>query len=165
MRRSCRVGDGERDGPVAGLHGSRRVFRDCRYHAIDRLFLIGYIPSVEWEVEYTDEFEEWWNRLTEAEQEELASKVNLLMKYGPALKRPHSDVITTSRHANMKELRATVDDRRLRVLYAFDPRRKALLLIGGDKVGDAKWYDRMVPQADDLFNEHLKALEREHGNG
>ena len=72
--------------------------------------------------------------------------------------RPHSDTIVSSRHSNMKELRGKVDERQLRVLYAFDPRRTAILLIGGDKTGDPKWYERFVPIADDLFDRHLKDI-------
>jgi hypothetical protein len=79
--------------------------------------------------------------LSEDEQVEISAKVLLLEEHGPTLPRPHADVITTSRHSNMKELRARVDQRQLRVLYAFDSRRMALLLIGGDKTGDAKWYE------------------------
>jgi hypothetical protein len=69
-------------------------------------------------------------------------------------------VISTSRHAHMKELRGKVEDRHLRVLYAFDPRRTALLLLGGDKTGDPNWYEKFVPIADDLFDQHLRQLER-----
>ena len=58
----------------------------------------------------------------------------------------------------MKELRGKVDAQQLRVLYAFDPRRTAILLIGGDKTGDPKWYERFVPMADDLFDRHLKDI-------
>ena len=61
----------------------------------------------------------------------------------------------------MKELRGKVDERQLRVLYAFDPRRTAILLIGGDKTGDPKWYEHIVPVADDLFDRHLKDIQRE----
>ena len=113
---------------------------------------------VAWEVEYTDEFESWWNTLTEDEQVEISAKVELLEGHGPTLPRPHADVITSSRHSNMKELRAKVENRQLRVLYAFDPRRTALLLIGGDKTGDPKWYEKFVPIADELFDRHLKEL-------
>jgi len=60
----------------------------------------------------------------------------------------------------MKELRGKVEDHQLRVLFAFDPRRTALLLLGGDKTGDPNWYEKFVPVADDLFDEHLKQLER-----
>lgn len=118
-----------------------------------------------WQVEYTDEFETWWNGLTEEEQIELDAKVHLLEQHGPVLPRPHSDVIVTSKHSNMKELRGKVifPDRRceLRVLYAFDPRRTAILLIGGDKTGNPRWYDEFVPVADQLFDDHLKQLERD----
>jgi hypothetical protein len=113
---------------------------------------------VSWEVEYTDEFEAWWESLSEDEQVEISAKVELLEEHGPTLPRPHADVITTSHHANMKELRAKVGKRQLRILYAFDLRRTAVLLIGGDKTGDPRWYEKFVPIADDLFDRHLKGL-------
>jgi hypothetical protein len=112
-----------------------------------------------WDVEYTDQFEAWWNDLSDAEQAEINAKVDLLQEHGPSLTRPHSDVITTSRHSHMKELRGKVHERHLRVLYAFDPRRTALLLIGGDKTGDSKWYQKFVPVADDLFDRHLARVD------
>jgi hypothetical protein len=59
------------------------------------------------------------------------------------------------------QLRGKVDERHLRVLFAFDPRRTALLLLGGDKTGDPAWYDKFVPVADDLFDEHLRHIEQE----
>jgi hypothetical protein len=73
---------------------------------------------------------------------------------------PTSDVISSSRHANMKELRGSVNEAELRVLYAFDPRRTAILLIGGDKNGNPKWYQQFVPIADDLFDLHLRELRK-----
>ena len=114
-----------------------------------------------WEVEFTDEFEAWWGSLATEEQEVISAKVDLLEERGPALSRPHADVIVSSRHANMKELRGKVNERHLRVLFAFDPRRSALLLIGGDKTDNPKWYEEFVPIADDLFDRHLRALEQE----
>jgi|SRR5437762_2930168 len=114
-----------------------------------------------WNVEYTDEFEKWWETLSEDEQIILAAKVELLQNHGPALPRPHSDVIVTSRHSNMKELRGKTDRSVLRVLHAFDPRRTAILLIGGDKSGNARWYEHFVPIADRLFDAHLAALKKE----
>lgn len=120
---------------------------------------------MQWEVEFTDEFETWWNSLSEEEQEEIAAKVELLEEHGPNLGRPHADVITTSRNSNMKELRGKVHvkgrNRFLRVLFAFDPRRAALLLIGGDKTDDPSWYEKSVPAADALFEKHLKELEQQ----
>jgi hypothetical protein len=117
-----------------------------------------------WVVEYTPEFEAWWNTLTEEEQAEVNTKVELLEEHGPTLARPHADVITTSRHSNMKELRGKVGASQLRVLFAFDPRRTALLLIGGDKTGDPKWYERFVPIADDLFDQHLERIGKRYLN-
>jgi len=114
-------------------------------------------------VEYTDEFESWWNALSEQEQEEIDRKVHLLEECGPTLPRPHANVIAQSRHSNMKELRGKIEERQLRVLFAFDPRRTAILLIGGDKTGDSGWYDRYVPIADDLLDKHLRELEESRG--
>jgi hypothetical protein len=114
-----------------------------------------------WEVEYTDEFEAWWDDLAEEEQESIDAAVEILEERGPALGRPLADVVQQSRHQNMKELRPTST---IRILFAFDPKRTAILLIGGDKRGSwNRWYDQMVPVADDLYDEHLtdiKASER-----
>jgi len=118
-----------------------------------------------WEVEFTPEFEKWWNTLSEFEQAEVSAKVALLEVHGPGLTRPHADVIVTSRYANMKELRASHRRRLFRVLFAFDPRRMAILLIGGDKTGDPTWYERVVPLADELYHNHLETLKREAGHG
>jgi len=128
---------------------------------LTRQFRRSYIPSVEWLVKYTDGFEGWWNFLSEAEQEDVNAKVILLQRYGPALRRPPSDVIASSRHSHMKELIIQHAGRPYRVLYAFDPRRTAILLLGGDKTGDDRWYEKFVPIADRLYDEHLAALEKE----
>jgi len=116
---------------------------------------------VEWDVEYTDEFEEWWNGLTGEEQEDVRAKVILLRRDGPLLRRPHSDIIASSKHPNMKELIVQYSGKPYRVLYAFDPRRCAILLIGGDKTGDERWYKRFVPIADRLYDEHIATLKKE----
>jgi hypothetical protein len=116
---------------------------------------------VAWEVEYTDEFELWWASLTHDEQADVNASVELLEQHGPQLGRPHVDTINGSRHSNMKELRTQSGGRPLRTFFAFDPRRSAILLIGGDKSGDKRFYDRMVPIADDLYDTYLKEIERE----
>jgi len=116
---------------------------------------------VEWGVEYTDHFEEWWNGLDSAEQEDVAAKVGLLEECGPALGRPHVDTIRSSRHPNMKELIVQHAGRPYRILFAFDPRRSAILLIGGDKTGRDRWYEEYVPRADRLYDQHLETLRRE----
>jgi hypothetical protein len=116
---------------------------------------------VEWDVEFTHEFEGWWNGLSEDEQEDVSAKVILLQRCGPTLRRPHSDVIASSRHSNMKELIIQHAGWPYRVPYAFDPRRCAILLIGGDKTGADRWYESFVPIADRLYDEHLAALRKE----
>ena len=118
---------------------------------------------MEWEVEYTGEFEGWWNRLSEAEQDSVAVVVHVLTQQGPTLGRPYSDVVAASRHPNMKELRIQHAGRPYRVLFAFDPRRVAILLIGGDKTGNHRWYAEFVPQADELYDRHLAARQQEKG--
>jgi hypothetical protein len=120
---------------------------------------------VAWEIEFTDEFGSWWDTLSPDEQAEIDAKVDLPEEHGPSLPRPHSDVIVTSKHANTKELRGRAGQAILRVLYAFDPTRTAVLLIGGDKAGNPKWYEQFVPIADRLFDEHLKGLSKEHDHG
>ena len=99
--------------------------------------------------------------MSEPEQEDIDARVQLLQQFGPALGRPHADTVNGSKHPNMKELRIQHAGRPYRVLYAFDPRRAAILLLGGDKTGDDRWYERMVPAADRLYDEHLAALKRE----
>jgi hypothetical protein len=114
-----------------------------------------------WEVEFTDEFGLWWNSLDDEEQESLAASVELLRQIGPMLPRPHADTVNGSKHFNMKELRTQHQGRPLRTFFAFDPRRCAILLIGGDKTGDRRFYERMIPLADRLYDEHLATLQRE----
>ena len=114
-----------------------------------------------WDVEYTDEFGDWWESLTADEQESIAVSVRLLEDRGPSLGFPHSSAINGSRHGHMRELRTQHNGRPIRTLYAFDPRRSAILLIGGDKTGDNRWYEINVPLADRLYDEHLEQLKKE----
>lgn len=114
-----------------------------------------------WEVEYTDEFKEWWDTLDEQDRRQLALSVKLLEKYGPTLKFPYSSQINGSRHSHMRELRTQSKGRPLRTLYAFDPRRTAILLIGGDKQGNDDWYATYVPWADELYDIYLRELSEE----
>lgn len=113
---------------------------------------------MEWEVEYTDQFEEWWETLTEGEQEDVAAVVGLLEIKGPFLPFPYSSDIEGSKFGQMRELRIQHKGEPYRVLYAFDPRRVALLLTGGCKTGDDRWYEKYVPIADKLLTDHLKSL-------
>jgi hypothetical protein len=116
---------------------------------------------MEWEIEYTDEFGAWWDALSETEQDDVGFVVELLRRRGPQLEFPHSSKVTQSRHAHLRELRIQHAGRPYRVLYAFDPRRTAILLLGGEKTGDDRWYDRLVPVADRLYDEYLEELRKE----
>lgn len=99
--------------------------------------------------------------LDDDEQQAVIRSVDLLEEFGPALTRPHADTLTRSAYPNMRELRSQARGRPLRTLYAFDPRRVAILLIGGDKTGDKNWYERTVPIADRLYATYLDELKRE----
>jgi len=118
---------------------------------------------VQWAVEYTDQFEEWWTTLDAEAQEDIDVIVRVLESVGPALTRPYADTVKGSRHPNMRELRVQSQGRPLRILYAFDPRRTAILLIGGDKTGltDEQFYGTYIPIADRLYDEHLEEIRRE----
>jgi hypothetical protein len=116
---------------------------------------------MECEVEYTDEFDEWWETLDEAEQEDVAAYVGLLEQNGANLKYPYCSGINDSKHGHMRELRVQHKGDPYRVLYAFDPRRMAILLIGGDKTGNDRWYDETIPIADDLYDAHIEELRKE----
>ncbi len=114
-----------------------------------------------WEVEYTNEFGDWWEDLTEGEQTDIDASVRLLEQCGPNLKFPHSSGINGSKHSHMRELRVQHKGRPYRILYAFDPKRVGILLIGGDKTGNNRWYEEYVPIADDLYDVHIETLKKE----
>jgi len=108
-----------------------------------------------WEVVYTDQFGGWFRELQEEQQDAVIARVELLEAEGPTLGRPTVDTIEGSRHPNMKELRVSKGGA-IRILFAFDPRRQAALLLGGDKSGQWNaWYAEAIPRADDLFDEYL----------
>ena len=115
-----------------------------------------------WDVEYTDEFETWWiSELDNAGRESVAAYVALLEERGPALEYPYSSGIRRSRYSHLRELRIQHEGRPYRVLYAFDPRRTAILLLGGAKKGENRWYEVNVPLAEKLYTIHLEQLMEE----
>jgi hypothetical protein len=114
-----------------------------------------------WEIEFTDEFSGWWDGLTAYEQKSVARYVGLLEKAGPDLCRPYADTIRGSQMANLRELRVQHEGRPYRVLYAFSPRRTGILLIGGDKTGNPRWYDEYIPKAESLYEQHLREINRQ----
>lgn len=118
-----------------------------------------------WEVEFTDEFGVWWNERDADEQTSIDAVVHVLEERGPTLGRPYVDKVQSSEYINMKELRVQHAGKPYRILFAFDPKSNAILLIGGDKTGNKNWYDEFVPKADKLFGDHLKQLKKEENDG
>ena len=114
-----------------------------------------------WNVEHTDEFEEWWLTLREGQQEDVSAVVLLLMEQVPRLPFPYSSGIAGSKHSHMRELRVQSAGHPIRIFYAFDPRRTGILLIGGDKTGDHRFYERMLPVADKLYDNYIEEIRRE----
>lgn len=116
------------------------------------------------EVVVTQDFKEWWLRLSLGQREDVMARVELLEQQGPALGRPVVDRIEGSRFHHMKELRCSSSGA-LRVLFAFDPSRRAVLLVGGDKAGRwDDWYDDSILHADELYQKHLDDIEGQGGN-
>jgi hypothetical protein len=113
-----------------------------------------------WDVEVSDEFAAWYGALDDDEVESVNYSIALLEECGPILGRPHVDVVRHSRHANMKELRVQHAGLPYRILFAFDPRRCAYLILGGDKTGNPRWYETWVPVADKIYEQHLADIAR-----
>lgn len=113
-----------------------------------------------WSVEFHPACEAWADQLHQADAEALLAAIRVLRDQGPTLGRPLVDTVKGSRHTNMKELRPGSTGRtEVRVLFAFDLERQAILLVGGDKSSDWKgWYVRNIPIADDRFDEHQARL-------
>ena len=117
-----------------------------------------------WQVEFTDEFNIWWDTLTDPEREALRSRFNRLRFYGPGLSRKYSKVVETRDRDGvaMRELRVqTPDLPPLRAFYVFDPRSAAIILTGGDKTGDKDFYPRNIPITYNLYDAHIARLRRE----
>ncbi len=109
-----------------------------------------------WKTERTDEFEAWWQTLTDREQNQVISSLRYVVESDPGAGRPSVDSVKGSRYPNMKELRASET---IRVFFAFDPRRVAILLIGGDKAGKTRrFYREMISTADRIYDAHLRRL-------
>jgi hypothetical protein len=115
---------------------------------------------VEWTVEVGDEFEPDFDALPEDVRLDILAHSRLLKRFGPQLGRPRVDTLNDSRHANMKELRFDAADGVWRVAFAFDPKRKAILLVAGDKSGvsEVRFYKQLIAKADKRFDAHLARL-------
>ena len=115
---------------------------------------------MEWTVLHHPAFDTEFEALSHAVRIELLAATGLLELSGPMLGRPHADTLSGSKHANMKELRFTADDGVWRVAFAFDPERRAIVLVAGDKAGVAqkRFYKSLIAKADRRFTDHLDML-------
>ena len=120
-----------------------------------------------WTIIFDDDFDEEYKELSEEVQDELLSSLKSLKQFGPSLGRPHVDTLNGSKHANMKELRFKADDGVWRLAFAFDPKRRAMLLVAGDKSGTSqkRFYKQLIKCADERFDAHLNKLREEKDNG
>ena len=112
-------------------------------------------------VQTSEAFREWYGAQDKPLQRAVAAYIGLLEEHGPQLGRPYADTLTGSRLSNLKELRVQHRSEPYRILYAFDPKRQALLLLGGNKAGDDRWYRRMIPLAEAIYQRHLETLAEE----
>jgi hypothetical protein len=115
-----------------------------------------------WTIDRTDEIAAWITQLDYDAKETIYKNLLILRELGPSLGRPYVDTINKSKHKNMKELRVQNKKRLFRLFFAFDPDRNALLIIGGDKRGDKRFYQRMIPIADEIYDRYLKKKRREN---
>ena len=117
-----------------------------------------------WPIERTDEIAGWIETLDDDAKEAILKVLFILSEMGPSLGRPYVDSVNKSRYQNMKELRIQSKQRLFRIFFSFDPERNVILLFGGDKRGDKRFYQSMIPIADRLYERHLKKVKEHHEN-
>jgi hypothetical protein len=115
---------------------------------------------MEWTVLLDPDFEQWFFEQEEGVQDSILANAGLLRKLGPALGRPRVDTLTGSRLPNLKELRVQYQGDPWRILFVFDPERQAILLVGGNKRGNKRWYEKAIPLAEQRYKRHLENLEK-----
>ncbi len=120
-----------------------------------------------WKIHFDEDFEPEFDVLNESVQDECFAHLKLLAEFGPSLGRPHVDTLKGSKHANMKELRFNASDGVWRLVFAFDPARRAILLICGDKSGSSekRFYKELIKKADKRFDRYLSELNGEVHDG
>lgn len=114
-----------------------------------------------WTVLAHHAFDEWLNEQDVEVQDAILAHLGVLAEYGPALGRPYADTLKGATLTNLKELRVQHHGNPWRVLFAFDRKRRAVVLLGGNKRGDKRWYQNNIPIAEKRFDEHLRAMDQE----
>ena len=131
-------------------------------YAFDSICVMAHNSDMTWDVRFHPAFDSEFEDLAIEVQDELLAQARLLEEFGPNLGRPRVDTLNGSRHTKMKELRFDAADGAWRVAFAFDPRRRAILLVAGDKsgVGEKRFYKTLIKRADERFDDHLGRLKR-----
>ncbi len=144
-------------GKTSGQWGEPQLY------VVDNICPSVHTNEVSWQVLFHEEFEPEFEALPDSVQDELLAHARLLEQFGPQLGRPRADTLNGSRHANMKELRFDAADGVWRVAFAFDPNRKAILLVCGDKSGGSqkRFYRQLIARADVRFDAHLARIKRQ----
>lgn len=119
------------------------------------------MPSVPYSVIYLDEFAAWLRAQDEDLQDRVAAQLGLLKEYGPMLGRPYVDTLKGSEIANLKELRFAFEKAPIRILFVFDPKQQAVIILGGNKAVDKRWYETNIPIAEKLYKAHLERQKKE----
>lgn len=120
---------------------------------------MNYIPFMEWTILLDEAFERWLLEQVMTVRVSIASHIGLLAKFGPMLGRPQVDTLQGSSLPNLKELRVQIQGDSWRVLFAFDPKRRAIVLVGGNKRGDKRWYKKNIPIAEERYQRHVERME------
>jgi hypothetical protein len=123
-----------------------------------------YSASMHWEVLFHEEFDEWFGTLEADEQDSILTDLGVLAEIGPTLGRPRVDTLKGTTLKNLKELRVRHTGIPIRVLFAFDPWQKAIVLVGGNKAGDNKWYRKHIPIAESRYKDHIEKTKRKQAN-
>lgn len=114
-----------------------------------------------WQIDSKNEFNEWFKEVDEAAKEDIRTAIITLSEIGPTLGRPQVDTLNGSIYPNMKEFRVQSNGRPFRIAFAFDPKRRGILLCGGNKQGVSNFYGDLIKEADEIYTKHLKELEDE----
>ena len=114
---------------------------------------------MEWIIIFHPAFRDWLYEQEEEVQDSILAGLGLLKQEGPLLGRPYVDTLQGSQYPNLKELRVQHAGEPWRILFGFDPIRQAIILVGGNKTGDKRWYKKNIPIAEQRFTKHLETLE------
>ena len=123
-------------------------------------YLLILILSWMWKVYRTDEFKEWFDNLDFEAKEPILKDIIILSNYGPSLSRPYVDTLKGSKLTNLKELRTKFKNNYFRIIFAFDPERDIILLVGGNKSNDKNFYSKIISKAEKIFLKHIDDIQR-----